>query len=101
MHLEQRFLTFLVPDPLIRFPKLWRPTAINLISLRPFTIHYSIIATIMMHLLHTMHNNMFLETSIKSPFVTFYEFLILYKSVKWNFENEVFCRRALCIIFIF
>src|SRR6218665_3665230 len=55
----------------------------------------------MMHLLHTMHNNMFLETSIKSPFVTFYEFLILWKSVKWNLENEVFCRRALRLIFIF
>jgi len=45
---------------------------------------------------------MFLDTSIiKSPFVTFYEFLILLKGVKWNLENEVFCRRALRLIFIF
>src|SRR6218665_490996 len=56
----------------------------------------------MMHLLHTIQNNMFLDTSIiKSPFVTFYEFLILLKGVKWNLENEVFCRRALRLIFIF
>src|SRR6218665_2346247 len=55
-----------------------------------------------MHLLHTIQNNMFLDTSIiKSPFVTFYEFLILLKGVKWNLENEVFCRRALRLIFIF